>query len=109
MADKHLKPSPGDPDAPALEAFIRGYLHQDFHKEYETPAAALAAYCREASRHEIVALERDLARFLEKTADLPFANAKALFIRELHSGWSPPNRAALTNLLEKTQTELNKK
>ena len=111
MADKsqNLTPSLGDSDLPALRAFVGGYLHEDFREEYESPAAALDAYFREASHHEIVELESDLDSFLEKMRKMPFADAKALFVRELRSGWSPPNRAALARLLELVRTELRKK
>ena len=103
------KPMFGDSDLTALRAFVGGYLHQDFVAQHKTPAAALDAYCREAGRREILELESDLDRFMKKTSDIDFGDAKALFVRELHSGWSPPNRAALAHLVRMVRAQLSKK
>ena len=82
-------------DFSALSVFLRGYLHQDFRAEYATPEAALAAYCREASRDEVGALAREWERFHDLTAKLPFAETQTFFCDSLGSAWQPQNRADL--------------
>lgn len=99
----------GDSDLTALRAFVGGYLHQDFTAEHKTPANALDVYCREASRKEILELENDLDLFIDKTRALNFVDLRELFVRELHSGWAPPNRAALAHLLRMVRAQLIEK
>jgi hypothetical protein len=103
------KPMFGDSDLKALRAFVGGYLHQDFVAEHKTPATALDAYCREAGRREILELESDLDRFINKTRAIGFGDVRELFVRELHSGWAPPNRAALAHLLRMVRAQLIEK
>jgi len=103
------RPMFGDSDLCALRAFVGGYLHQDFVAEHKTPAAALDAYCREAGRREILELESDLDRFIKKTSAIGFGDMRELFVRELHSGWAPPNRAALAHLLRMVRAQLVEK
>lgn len=113
MPDNARYPGPepmfGDSDLIALRAFIGGYLHQDFVAEHKTPATALDAYCREASRREILVLESDLDRFVATTDAIDFDEVREIFVRELHSGWTPPNRAALVHLLRMVRTRLIEK
>lgn len=103
------EPMFGDSDLKVLRAFVGGYLHQDFVSEHKTPATALNAYCREAGRREILELESDLDRFINKTRSIGFGDVRELFVRELHSGWAPPNRAALAHLLRMVRAQLIEK
>lgn len=103
------EPTFGDSELNALRAFVGGYLHQDFVAEHKTPAAALNAYCREASRKEILELESDLDRFIDKTRTIGFDDVREMFVRELHSGWAPPNRTALAHLLRMVRAQLIEK
>lgn len=105
----HPGPKFGDSELSALRTFVGGYLHQDFVAEHKTPAAALNAFCRDASRREILELESDLGHFLSKTSALKFGDVRALFVRELHSGWAPPDRAALAHLLRMVSAQLKRK
>ena len=108
MANKDQGPQPTfrQSDLKILRAFVGGYLHQDFAEEYKSPAIALSAYCREASRKEILDLESDLDRFISATRAMDFGDVKELFVRELRSGWSPPNRAAIAHLLRMVRSNL---
>ena len=72
------EPMFGDSDLNALRAFVGGYLHQDFVADHKTPATALDAYCREASRKEILELESDLDRFINKTSAISFGEVREL-------------------------------
>jgi hypothetical protein len=80
-----------------------------FDAEHKTPAIALNVYCREAGRREILELESDLAHFMGKTSAMGFDDVRELFVSELHSGWAPPNRAALAHLLRMVRAQLIEK
>jgi len=85
---------------PALRAFLRGYLHQDFTTVHGSVRAAADAFRADAS-----ADERDqLVRELESLAGILTARkARALgdFISgEMGSGWMPKSREEVLELLE---------
>ena len=85
---------------PALRAFVRGYLHQDFAAVHGSVRAAAAAFLADAS-----ADERDqLVRELESLADIVSGHkARALrrFIGdELGSGWRPTSKEEIKELIE---------
>ena len=101
------QPMFSDSELSALRAFVGGYLHEDFAVEHGIPAAALAAYSREATRKELLELESDFEWFLKKTREMDFGTLRELFVRELRSGWSPPNRAALTHLARMVRLQLS--
>jgi hypothetical protein len=92
------------PAYPALEAFCRGYLHQDFIEEHGTPSAALAAFLHDASPAEARALERDWRAWAAQTESLSFAELKRVWATELRCAWRPARRAALTQLLAQLAT-----
>ena len=83
---------------PALRAFLRGYLHQDYAAVHGSMRAAADAFRADAS-----ADERDqLVRELESLAKIVTAS-RALrgFIREeMGSGWMPASREEILELLE---------
>ena len=84
---------------PALRAFLRGYLHQDFTAVHGSIRAAAEAFRADAS-----AEERDqLVRELESLADILTAHkVRALrdFIsEEMGSGWMPKSREEIMELL----------
>ncbi len=108
MPDKHQnrKRTFRETDLKTLRAFVDGYLHQDFLEEYKTAAEAVNAYCQEASRKEIVDLQKDLNRFIDATRALDFREVKELFVRELRSGWVPPGSAALDHLSQVVRDNL---
>ena len=85
---------------PALRAFLRGYLHQDYAAVHGSMRAAADAFRADAS-----ADERDqLVRELESLAEIVIATrARALrgFIsKEMGSGWIPASREEILELLE---------
>ena len=85
---------------PALRAFLRGYLHQDFATVHGSVRAAAEAFLADAS-----ADERDqLVRELESLATL-VAGHKARALRgfigdEMGGGWMPKSKAEILELLE---------
>ena len=85
---------------PALRAFLRGYLHQDYAAVHGSMRAAADAFRADAS-----ADERDqLVRELESLAEIVTATrARALrgFIsEEMGGGWIPKSREEILELLD---------
>ena len=85
---------------PALRAFLRGYLHQDFAAVHGSVRAAAEAFRADASP-----AERDqLVRELESLATI-VSGQKARALRrsiagEMGSGWMPKSREEILELLE---------
>ena len=89
-----------DPERfPALSQFAGGYLHEDFVAEHGTAKGARDAFLRDASARERAAFGREGERFIEETAVLSWADARAAF-RTLGGAWRPASRAALAALFE---------
>jgi hypothetical protein len=86
-------------DFRALCAFVRGYLHQDFHSEYKTAKAAVHAYCREATHKEVDRLRIQFERFVAETQAMPFEAVQKLLVDEFHSGWLPQSREDLVKVV----------
>jgi len=74
---------------PALSQFLRGYLHQDWQDEYDSPAEAARQFCEDASVEE----RRDLAdqweAFRKQTKNLSLPVISGLLSRQLGAAWSP--------------------
>jgi len=84
---------------PVLRQVFRGYLHEDFMKEYGSAAAALRTFEDDADDDEVDRFRAEVRRFLEFTAPLDFAKVQAL-VTKIGGRWNPPSReefvAALT-------------
>jgi hypothetical protein len=86
------------PDAfPHLQAFLSGYLHQDFLLEYPTPAEALQAFLGEASAAERRGLRADWQVFRRAIEEAGWEEVRGL-IAGLGGAWCPANRRALLGL-----------
>jgi len=85
---------------PALRAFARGYLHEDFEAEHGTPRAALAACLAAATRAERRALAREAARLDRRIAGWPVARVRELLRDELGCAWWPARASEVRALLE---------
>jgi hypothetical protein len=84
---------------PALAAFLKGYLHEDFPDEHGSPAGAVRAFCRDASAGERRALESELVMLLEAARKNPPRALQRFVTRELGSGWNPKSADDLERLL----------
>ena len=82
---------------PHLEAFLHGYLHQDFLRDHEGPAAVLAAFLSECGPEERKGLRDDWMEFQQATAGCPWRTTRKAFAR-LGGTWLPPSRLALDRL-----------
>ena len=85
---------------PALRAFARGYLHEDFEAEHGTPLAALAAFLAAATPAERRALAREAARLDRRIAGWPVARVRELLRDELGCAWWPARASEVRALLE---------
>ena len=84
---------------PALAAFLKGYLHQDFPDEHGSVAAAVAAFCRDASPHERRQAATELARLVGLAEALPLRAVGQFVTRDLGSAWSPRSTRDLVDIL----------
>ena len=84
---------------PALAAFLKGYLHQDFPEEHGSVSAAVAAFCRDASAEERGRLAAELARLLAQAKALPSSVVGRFVTRDLGSAWSPGSTSELADIL----------
>ena len=84
---------------PALRAFLRGYLHQDFEEVHGSLRAAADAFRSDASAAERERLTQELERLAALIADLP-ASPFRQFIEDLGSGWMPASKEEIAELLE---------
>jgi hypothetical protein len=83
---------------PTLRRAFTGYLHEDGLVEAGSPEAALQSFWADASPAERRRFQRELARFLDRTAALDFPDVCDALSR-LGSRWQPPSRDVLTRVL----------
>jgi hypothetical protein len=89
---------------PALRAFLRGYLHQDFEEVHGSLRAAADAFRADASPEERARLAQELVSVEALVADLPTRLLRQ-FIEDLGSGWMPRSRGDIVELLEAIRAE----
>jgi hypothetical protein len=97
------KPPKPAPDFPVLRCFFSGYLHQDFRDEYDSPAAAAAAFCSEASPQEIAAVRSEWIAWRKGLAGAS-APEVAAAIRKLGGVWAPQAESELAALEQAINT-----
>jgi hypothetical protein len=86
---------------PALRAFMRSYLHQDFGEEYGSVGEAVRAFCEDANRAEITAVATEWKAFLKLNDGKTLNEINNLLSTQLGSAW---NASAVNDLREMTQT-----
>jgi len=74
---------------PALRQFLRGYLHQDWQDEYDSPAEAAQEFCDDASAEERQDLAREWGIFREQTKNLSLPAISEVLNSKLGADWSP--------------------
>ncbi len=85
---------------PALRAFARGYLHEDFEAEHGTPRAALEAFLAAATPAERRTLAREATRLGRRIAGWPVARVRELLRDELGCAWWPARASEVRSLLD---------
>lgn len=83
---------------PELHRVFTGYLHEDVLAEAGTPEGALRTFWADATPGERRRFQREVTRFLARTAELTLDDLRAL-VHKLGCSWIPPSREALVTLL----------
>ena len=83
---------------PQLRRVFGGYLHEDVLVDTGSPEAALRAFWNDAAPEERRRFQREVERFLAKTADVDLDDIRHL-VHQLGSRWVPQSREALVALL----------
>jgi hypothetical protein len=84
---------------PAIRAFARGYLHEDFPEVHGSIRQAAAAFRDDASADERERLVDELERLAEILASKPARLLRQFIVEDLGSGWAPKSREELLELL----------
>lgn len=74
---------------PQLQAFLRGYLHEDYLFQYGAALEARAAYLADASQEERREFGDDCRRFLRAIDRLPLPAVRTVLRRTFRCAWSP--------------------
>jgi hypothetical protein len=74
---------------PALRRFLRGYLHEDWQEDHDSPAEAAQQFCEDASAEERQDVAREWEAFRQRTKNLSLPAAAALLGTQLGSAWQP--------------------
>jgi hypothetical protein len=90
-------------DFPELQRVFSAYLHEDFLEEYDTPAAAVRAFLKDADGEERARFRKEAKQFVAVTAAYDLPKLRSLLSR-LGSRWTPPSRDAVIALLSETQS-----
>jgi hypothetical protein len=80
---------------PALRAFMRSYLHQDFGEEYGSVEEAVKTFCDDASESEVSAVAAEWRAFLEMMRGRPLGEINNMLAAKLGSAWSAGSLAEL--------------
>jgi hypothetical protein len=102
MTSRKTKSSPAGPTEaisasmfPALRQFLRGYLHQDWQEEHDSPAEAAQQFCEDASPKERQEVAREWEAFRQQTKNLSLPAISALLSHQLGAAWNPKAKDAL--------------
>lgn len=74
---------------PALRKFLRGYLHEDWQEEHDSPAEAAEQFCEDASAEEREDVAREWEAFRQRTKNLSLPEISGLLNSHLGAAWSP--------------------
>jgi len=84
---------------PALRAFLRGYLHEDFSEVHGSVRQAATAFRDDASASELDRVVDELERLAEILASQPVRLLRQFVSEDLGSGWAPKSREEVLDLL----------
>jgi hypothetical protein len=84
---------------PLVAAFLRGYLHQDWEADYETPEDARDAFLEDASPDERREFLRECEAFHTLTSSLDLADLVTVLQVALGSAWQPEDPAEVRRVL----------
>lgn len=73
---------------PALRQFLRGYLHEDWKEEYDSPAAAAQQFCEDADPEERQRVAQEWFDFRKQTNNLSLPAISGLLQGQLGAAWN---------------------
>ena len=85
---------------PALRAFLRGYLHQDYAAVHGSVRAAADAFRADASADERDQLVRELESLAEIVTATRTRALRGFISEEMGGGWLPKSREEILELLD---------
>ena len=74
---------------PALRQFLRGYLHEDWQEDHDSPSAAAEQFCEDASAEERRDVAREWEEFRQRTKNLSLPALAGLLNTQLGAAWRP--------------------
>ena len=94
MTAKKIDPAKAAPRAPqisaatfpALRQFLRGYLHEDWQDEYDSPVEATQQFCDDASPEECRDLAQEWDAFRQQVKNLSLPAISGLLGTHLGAG-----------------------
>ena len=80
---------------PALRQFLRGYLHEDWKEEYDSPADAAQQFCEDADPQERQLVAGEWIAFCQQTKNLSLPVISGLLSGKLGAAWNAQSAADL--------------
>jgi len=80
---------------PSLRQFLRGYLHEDWQDEHDSPAEAAQQFCEDAAPEERRVVAMEWEAFRQQTKNLSLPAISTLLSGPLGTAWSPRTADAL--------------
>jgi contact-dependent growth inhibition (CDI) system CdiI-like immunity protein len=74
---------------PTLRQFLRGYFHEDWKEEYDTPAEAAQQFCEDADAQERRSVASEWIAFCQQTKNLSLPAISGLLSGQLGAAWNP--------------------
>jgi hypothetical protein len=95
-----MKHDKGEMKFPALRAFMRSYLHQDFGEEYGSAGGAAKAFREDATEEEVAAVVKEWGEFLAAARGKALDEVNELLAGKLGSAWRVGSLAELDGMSE---------
>lgn len=95
-----MKHDQGEMKFPALRAFMRSYLHQDFGEEYGSAGGAAKAFREDATTEEVAAVAKEWREFLVLVRGKALDQVNELLAGKLGSAWRVGSLAELDAMTE---------
>lgn len=84
---------------PMLSTFLRGYLHQDWEADYETPVEARDAFLADTSADERREFALECGAFRRLTDELSLGDLVRVLDDSLGSAWAPASASEVREVL----------
>ncbi|HLH06456.1 MAG TPA: contact-dependent growth inhibition system immunity protein [Terriglobales bacterium] len=99
MSDRKSSASVSKSDYPKFSEFLRGYLHQDAHEEYDTADEAAQEFLSDADSEERITLQNEVKKFQEWSTHQSLTSQNSA-LKSLGGYWSFANTADVDRFLK---------